>query len=353
MVTKMTKIMKMTMTTMNNKEIVNLELLYQKLEVMLKATQAGESFGIVTHNNPDGDGLAVSLGLKRLFSAQGITLDIVLQGGSLERLAYLDVQNQTIKLTPDLKYENIIVIDCHDYSRIGKAEALVRKADRVLIIDHHIKEEVIENADYYIDTDASCVGVIAYNLLKKDLPKVNKATQKYFAEAIYTSIINDTNNFLNDNVRADDFNISAELLKYGLIPSVIAVKLLHEKEVSEFKMIAETLSTLKLYEDGKILIFHTTKESLDRHNLNDEATAKMTQWVKGAIGVDIILYYREASKNEYKFSIRTDIPNYNVQQVAKAFGGGGHEKASGFTVKGNITEIVSKVIEEIKSKIYG
>ena len=87
--------------------------------------------------------------------------------------------------------------------------------------------------------------------------------------------------------------------------------------------------------------------------LNDEATAKMTQWVKGAIGVEVTLYYREASKNEYKFSIRTDMPNFNVQQVAKAFGGGGHEKASGFTVKGNITEIVSKVIEEIKSKIYG
>lgn len=336
---------------MNSREIPNISSLYDKLEIMLQAAKAGETIGAVTHNNPDGDGLAVCLGFKKLFSFKGVTLDIILQGGSLERLSYLHVNEHTTKLSSEMKYDNILVIDCHSFDRIGQAEALVRKAKRILVIDHHIKGKVVDNADYYIDTNASCVGVIAYKLLKDDLKKADQETQKYFSEAIYTSIVNDTNNFLNTNVNKDDYEVSAELLQYGLEPSKIAVAFLKEKDVAEFRMIGETLSTVKLFEDGKILLFYTTIKSLENNGLDKEATSKMTGQVKGAKGVEIILYYREESETKFKFSIRSEL--YNVQQIAKAFGGGGHEKASGFTLDGNVKEVISKVIEEIKSKIYG
>lgn len=336
---------------MSSRELVNIASLYGKLEIMLQAAKAGETFGAVTHNNPDGDGLAVCLGLRKLFSFKGVTLDIILQGGSLERLSYLDVNEHTIKLTPETEYDNILIIDCHSFDRIDEAGAIVRKAERVLIIDHHVKGEVIDNADYYIDTNASCVGVIVFKLLKDDLIKADQETQKYFAEAIYTSIVNDTNNFLNTNVNKDDYEVSAELLQFGLEPSKIAVALLYEKEAAEWKMIGETLTTIELFVDGKVLFFYTTRESLENNGLDKETTSKMTGHVKGAKGVEIILYYREESETKFKFSIRSDI--HNVRQVATAFGGGGHEKASGFTLTGNAKEVVSKVVEEIRTKIYG
>ena len=337
---------------MNQKKIDSLETLYEKLLVMLDATKSkNETFGIITHNNPDGDGLAACLGLKRLFASMNITLDIILQGESLDKLSFLDVDNNTKNLSEKMQYDNLIVIDCHGYDRIGDAKLLVPKANRVLIIDHHIITELIPGADYYIAEEVAAVGIIIYNLLKKELMNSDPETQNYYARAIYTTIINDTNNFLNTNVDKEVFRVSAELLDFGLVPAEVTLKFLYEKAPREFKMIGQSLSTIKMFHDNKTLLFLTTREFLDSNDLDDSATSKMTQWVKGVKGVEVVLYYWQKSSNEYKFSIRSE--SHNVQQIAKIFGGGGHDKASGFTAIGNIEEIIAQVLNEIELKIYG
>lgn len=336
---------------MNQRKINSLKTLHDKLSVILSASKNKESFGIITHNHPDGDGLAACLGLKKLFACQGVTLDIILQGDSLDKLNFLDVAENTIKLSEDMKYDNLMIIDCHGYDRIGDAKLLVSKAKRILVIDHHIITQVVDKADYYIDPEVASAGIIIYNLLKDDLQKYDETTKKYFATAIYTTIINDTNNFLNSNADKEVFSVSAELLDYGIKPAEISLKFLYEKEPLEFKMIGQTLSTIKLYHTNKTLLFQTKREFLDDNNLTDSATSKMTQWVKGVKGVEVVLYYWQKSKNEYKFSIRSE--THNVQQIAKIFGGGGHSKASGFTVVGDIKQTTNQVLQEIKSKIYG
>ena len=336
---------------MNQTKINSLETLSDKLNAMIKASQLQEKLCIITHNNPDGDGLAACLALKKLFSAMNVHLDIILQGDGLDKLAFLNVAENTLKLSSEMHYDNVIIIDCHSYDRIGDAKLLVPKAKRLLIIDHHIETEIIENADYYIDPEVASAGIIIYKILKKALNKADKEVQKYFATAIYTTIINDTNNFLNTNVGKDVFLISAELLEYGITPAEISISFLYQKTPAEFKMIGQSLATIDLYHENKTLLFFTSREFLDNNNLDDSATSKMTQWVKGAKDVQVILYYWQKSKNEYKFSIRSEI--HNVQQIAKTFGGGGHDKASGFTAVGNIQQIISQVLTEIQIKIYG
>lgn len=336
---------------MNQKKINTLSDLYQKLNEMQEAVKGGESFAIVTHNNPDGDGLAACLGLKSFFSSQQIQLDIILQGESLDKLAFLQVEDNTKQLTSDMSYDNLMIIDCHGFDRINEAKLLVEKAKRVLVIDHHIITKVIEKADYYINTQAASVGIIIFNLLKNDLKKLDKLTQNYFAKSIYTTIINDTNNFLNTNVNQEVFQVCQELLEFGIVPAEITTKFLYEKEAREFKMIGQSLATISLHHDNKTLLYHTTRDFLDSNNLADSATSKMTQWVKGVKGIQVVLYYWEKTSDEFKFSIRSE--NHNVQVIAKSFGGGGHDKAAGFTAKGKIDEILEKVLAEIKTKIYG
>lgn len=336
---------------MSQRTINNLEILHDKLLVMLNATKAKESLGIITHNQPDGDGLAACLGLKKLFACLGIKLDIILQGDSLDKLNFLGVAENTISLTEEMQYDNLLIIDCHGYDRIGDAKILVPKAKRILIIDHHIPTTVIPNADFYNAPEVASVGIIIYKLLIKELQACDKDTQKYFATTIYTTIVNDTNNFLNTNVDQEVFQVSAELIEYGIAPAEITLQFLYEKDPLEFKMIGQTLSTIELHHNHKTLLFHTNREFIDNNKLDDSATAKMTQWVKGVKGVEVVLYFWQKSHNEYKFSIRSE--TQNVQQIAKIFGGGGHEKASGFTVLGDIKQITAQVLHEIEAKIYG
>lgn len=337
---------------MNQRKINTIDALHEKLAEMIDATKRNkETFGIITHNNPDGDGLAACLGLKKLFASLQVRLDIILQGDSLDKLNFLGVENSVIPLNDEMKYDNLMIIDCHGYDRIGDAKILVPKAKRVLVIDHHIITTVIPEADYYIAPEVTSVGIIIYNLLKQELLNSDSEVQKYFASTIYTTIINDTNNFLNTNVDREVFMICAELIDFGVVPAEITLKFLYERVPSELKMIGQTLSTIQLKHDNKTLLFLTTREFLDSNNLDDSATSKMTQWVKGVQGVQVVLYYWQKSINEYKFSIRSEL--HNVQQIANVFGGGGHIKAAGFTAVGDIEQITAQVLREIELKIYG
>ena len=52
---------------------------------------------------------------------------------------------------------------------------------------------------------------------------------------------------------------------------------------------------------------------------------------------------------DYKLSLRSNA-NADVSKVAAAFNGGGHMRAAGCTLKGDITAGINEVIEEIKKQ---
>ena len=333
---------------MSRKELLDIVELRDSFDNIIK--QPGK-LGFITHINPDGDGLAACLGIKRWLESKSIKSDIILPGLSLNKLEYLDVNKHTLKYSDELTYENIIVLDCHGKSRIGDCSELVERASNVLVIDHHIAEDILDNCEYYIDHEAVSVGAIVHRVLTERLFESDKATQKYYASAIYTTIINDTNNFLNSNVDIETFTISAKMLELGLDLVDISQRFLYNKTFQEIKLAGESLSTIKTYKDDRVLIFNTSREMLDSNGLDDSATSKMTQWVKGTKGIEISLYYWQEINGRYKFSIRSEI--YNVQQIADYFNGGGHLKAAGFTVEGDIDSIIKDIVRQIDVMIYG
>ena len=63
---------------------------------------------------------------------------------------------------------------------------------------------------------------------------------------------------------------------------------------------------------------------------------KISNYIKGLSEADIILVLKETEDGYVKGSLRTIKDNIDVSKIAAVFGGGGHKKASGFKVKGQI-----------------
>ena len=66
-------------------------------------------------------------------------------------------------------------------------------------------------------------------------------------------------------------------------------------------------------------------------------------------GVGIGLTMREKAPGNYKVSIRTTGDN-NATKLASVFGGGGHFKASGFSIEGSLEEIKSRISNAVKNQ---
>jgi phosphoesterase RecJ-like protein len=70
--------------------------------------------------------------------------------------------------------------------------------------------------------------------------------------------------------------------------------------------------------------------------------------VRSIEGVQIAIFYYEASKNRFKISLRSK-GTVDVEKIAGRLGGGGHVNASACRVEGDIKTAKGKVLGAIRT----
>ncbi|NQT65204.1 MAG: DHH family phosphoesterase, partial [FCB group bacterium] len=192
-------------------------------------------------------------------------------------------------------------------------------------------------------------GAIIYKMFKKEIDDFNEKSTNYIAQAIYTTILNDTDNFLNQNVDEETFSICSELMKYKIDPGRITELFLLNKPANEIRFVGEVLSTIETYNNDQILFMHSTVDMLMRNKVGHEGNSKLTRWVKGTHSVKVTVLFNQVVKNRFRISLRS---NYiNVNKIAVKYGGGGHEKASGCEMKGSLEELKNTLLVDIREQL--
>ncbi len=318
-------------------------------KILIEDVSNYSKIALLTHKNPDGDGFAACLALQEILNQQNIKSDIVLEEEPSEIYDFLDGYKRAKTFSEYMIYDLLIILDCHEVERIGICEPLVPTAKKIIAIDHHILSEPIDGADTFIDTSAVSAGAIIYNMFKDEIEKLNEESANYIAQAIYTTIINDTDNFINQNVDEDTFSICSKLMKYKINPGKITELFLLNKPANELRFVGEVLSTIETYDDDQILFMDATVDMLKRNNIDHEGNSKLTRWVKGTTDVKISVLFHQVVKKRYRISLRS---NYvNVNKIAVKYGGGGHEKASGCEMKGSLEELKNTLLVDIREQL--
>ena len=154
---------------------------------------------------------------------------------------------------------------------------------------------------------------------------------------------------MNSNINENTFLTASKLMKYNLRPNDIAEKFLLNRTVEEVRFIGETLAKIETYHNGEVLFMSSTLKMLEEKGLTQHATSKMTRYVKGVIGVKIIVYFSELEPNYFRLNLRSNV--VNVNKIAVKFGGGGHKNASGCRIAGDLEDIKRKVLAEIEKQM--
>ncbi|MCD4817200.1 MAG: bifunctional oligoribonuclease/PAP phosphatase NrnA [Candidatus Cloacimonetes bacterium] len=314
-------------------------------DIFFSLASKNKTIAIVTHQNPDGDGLPASFALKKILAQRRIYSKVILEEEPPEIYDFLDVKKNCEVLSESMEFELIILVDCHEKKRVGKNSILIEKANGIIAIDHHPAGEVIPCSNTFIDTKIVSAGAIIYRLFAEEIEYFPKDVKNYLGKAFYTTILNDTDNFMNANVDKLTFEICAELMETGITPGNITEKFLLNKSASEMKFIGEVLSTIELHYNGKVMFLNSTLKMLQDNNLSSEATTKLTRWVKGTKGVKVFVYFREIGDNKYRLSLRSNFINVNA--IAVKFDGGGHTKASGCEMNGDFAAVKEIILKEI------
>ena len=68
------------------------------------------------------------------------------------------------------------------------------------------------------------------------------------------------------------------------------------------------------------------------------------------VEVSVFIRQKEEQENLYKISMRSN-DYVNVSDVCMMFGGGGHEKAAGAVIQGDIETVKQKIMNELRKAL--
>ena len=155
------------------------------LSQVVELIENKSKFAITTHVKPDGDGVGSSLGLCWLLRSLGKTAEVIVRGDVPPAYHSLPGANEIrdIKII-DGDYDAVFVIECSDVMRPGIAGL---ENEFTVNIDHHATSEQFGSINW-IDSTASAVGEMIYNLCKAIGGKITKD----IAECVYMALVTDT-----------------------------------------------------------------------------------------------------------------------------------------------------------------
>jgi phosphoesterase RecJ-like protein len=138
----------------------------------------------------------------------------------------------------------------------------------------------------------------------------------------------------------------AELLEIGVPGFQINVLLHEENPKASLILLRDALQTLTITPSGKVCSMTVTLKMLKKTGALDEHTEGLVNYCRAIRGVEVGLLFREILEGTYKISFRSK-NIVDVNKLAAKFGGGGHAKAAGCVLKGDLQEIQAEVIREV------
>lgn len=311
---------------------------YQLFKKIDETIKKADKVIVISHQNPDGDALGSLLGMRHYLKHQNIKHNLFCISPVPEYLKFLpDIDSITNdeKILIDGQHDLVIILDSGDlqYAGVDHHFRKLKGLPIVINIDHHPTNQHYGHINL-VHPKASSTSEIIYHFIDYLRLPFNKEV----ATQLLTGILTDTGSFSNLSTTPSSMEVSSRLMAHGARVKEITQNAFQNKSLAQLQLWGRALSRLK--EDKKTGIISTvlTQKDFDELNMNDESSEGIANFLNSVEKARAILVLREKSDGTIKGSLRTTMPNVDVSKIAKFFGGGGHKKAAGFTVKGKLEE---------------
>lgn len=298
------------------------------------------------HVRPDGDCVGSTLGLYQYIKNcfPNIQVDVYLEDIPESFKPMIPVSEEILhEVDAEKVYDLFIALDCGDAGRLGFSAPLFENAKTTFCIDHHVSNASFADENYIVP-EASSTSELVYNLLDKE-----KITTE-IAECLYLGIVHDTGVFQYSCTSPETMEIAADLMRKGIRSNEIIDKTFYEKTYAQNQILGRALLESFLFMDGKCIVSYITKKIMDFHGVCPKDLEGIVSQLRVTKGVEVAIFLYETAPQEFKVSLRAT-GDVDVSKVAGFFGGGGHKKAAGVTMKGTVHDIINNLSEQIDMQL--
>lgn len=307
-----------------------------------EAIKKAETILLIPHKSPDGDTLGSALGLYHSLKQMGKspTVDCVDEPAPVFNFM---PGIETVKQGIDhIDYDLVFIVDAGATHLTGVHERfpqLFNKSREVVNIDHHPTNDYYGKYNLVKPTAAATTMVIYQMITDLGMP-----LDRHAATCLLTGVYTDTGSFMHSNTDAETMRIAARLLAKGANLRGISHDIFQTTKISTMRLWGRVLRNIHRTPDGVTMSVVTQKDFEECGATYEEMTG-VVDYVNSVpnSAYSVILTEKQGA---VKGSLRTLNEDVDVSAIAGQYGGGGHTKAAGFTVKGHLEkEVRWKVVD--------
>jgi phosphoesterase RecJ-like protein len=333
-----------------------------KLKSVAGIINASMNFVLTCHVMPDVDAVGSMLALGCALKGAGKDVVLYIEDRVPEGCKFLPGSSEIVHIPPDdMDKSTLIILDCNNFSRIGKRhQARLLAVPVAVFLDHHLVDsgssgwDVVlnlskdENAPHrpkiysYIDHKAFATGAVVFWLMEE----MGWPLTQEIATNLYAAIVSDTGGFRYSNTNITTFQMAETLVRHGADPYSVSNALFECYSIRRQQLLAMVLKTLEVKMNGKAAIMHVTPEMFNQVEATEDDAKDFISYARCIDTVEIAIFIKEFRSGQVYVSLRSKT-FFNVSEFAQEFGGGGHYHASGFSKTGTVFEIREKILESL------
>jgi phosphoesterase RecJ-like protein len=189
----------------------------------------------------------------------------------------------------------------------------------------------------FVDVRAAATGLLVRRIARA----LGAELDPIAARGIFTSLVTDTGWFKYSNTDEETLATAAEMIALGVDASEIYNALYQQRSREHPLHVGRLLARAQYHADGRLALVTWPRAEVVDGDLVD--TDEVLDVLRSVRSVEIVLFAREVEGGQVKLSARSKT-DYDVQALCREFGGGGHKKASGATIKGSLDELVPRLL---------
>lgn len=296
-----------------------------------------DEYLILTHAHPDGDTLGCAFALREALLSFGKKAAVRCSDPIPSKYGYMGATDEG-----EVDFKKVIAVDVADTKLLGK-DFEKSYGDRIdLCIDHHGSNRLYADKTLLDPTAAAACEIIL-----AVIRELGVNVTKTIANNIFTGLSTDSGCFRYSNVTPRTLRMAADMIEAGAEHTKINTAMFETKTRTYVALERLALESMKMYLDERCA-FITITQDMFKESGSDESEVDAIAAIPRQIeGVLVGVTMREKADGTFKVSMRSH-EGVDVSSICAMLGGGGHPRAAGCTVSGDVQAARNTVVSSIE-----
>ncbi|HEX5429992.1 MAG TPA: bifunctional oligoribonuclease/PAP phosphatase NrnA [Patescibacteria group bacterium] len=298
----------------------------------LRLINSSQRIFLTTHEGTDGDDLGSLLAMRQVLIKLGKKVSAAVHKGVPQYLEFLSGSNQVGDKLSNIEFDLLITFGCNQIERTGLF-ALKNYKGPVINFDHHPDNKLFGTINIVEPSTSSVAELMYYFFQVCDLP-VDQNT----ATCLLTGIFTDTGGFRHANTTAEALAVVSELMSRGARVEKISRIIQGRKNPAGIRIWTRALENTRFDSRRQMIYSVLTAEDFAAARATDDDLGSFVNFLISIPQAKFAMLLRQDG-DVVRGSLRSELDRgTDVNKIARIFGGGGHELASGFKVRGHLVK---------------